>query len=342
MNNKLYNIDYNNFKDIFDNKTILITGGTGSFGKEMSKILLENFNLKKLIIFSRDEFKQHNMRQIYPVEKYPCIRYFIGDIRDEERLKMAFKNVDIVYHAAALKHVTAIEYNPMEAVKTNIYGTQNVIMAAIYNKVKKVVAISTDKCVNPINMYGATKLCLEKMIINANVLSSEDTKFSVLRYGNVLGSRGSVLPIFLEQKKSGILTVTDTKMTRFTITLNDAIDFVLQCTIEMIGGEIYIPKLPSYNILQLAKAVDNKCEIKVIGKRVGEKLNEMMISDNESYLTINTKDKYIVMPNEQINKHEVYLKKYGGDICKEGFTYISDDNELIDNEVLSNLIKSFI
>lgn len=341
MEHKLYKLDYDSLKENFDNKTVLITGGTGSFGYQMTKTLLHNFKLKKLIIFSRDEFKQHNMRQIYSEKQYPCIRYFIGDVRDKERLKMALNGVDIVYHAAALKHVTAVEYNPMEAVNTNIYGTQNVIMAAIYNKVERVVAVSTDKCVNPINMYGATKLCLEKMIINANVMSAGETKFSVLRYGNVLGSRGSVLPIFLEQKKSGILTVTDTKMTRFTITLNDAIDFVLQCTVQMIGGEIYVPKLPSYNILQLAKVIDNKCEIKVIGKRAGEKLNEMMVSDNESYLTIDAGDKYVVMPNEQVNPHELYIEKYGSDQCKEGFSYTSGDNALIDNEVLSYLVESF-
>lgn len=342
MEHKLYKLDYESLKESFDNKTVLITGGTGSFGHQMTKTLLHNFKLKKLIIFSRDEFKQHNMHHLYSEEQYPCIRYFIGDVRDKERLKMAFNGVDIVYHAAALKHVTAVEYNPMEAVNTNIYGTQNVIMAAIYNKVERVVAVSTDKCVNPINMYGATKLCLEKMIINANVMSGGDTKFSVLRYGNVLGSRGSVLPIFLKQKKVGIFTVTDSKMTRFTMTLNDAIDFVLQCTTEMIGGEIYVPKLLSYNILQLAKIVDDKCEIKIIGKRPGEKLSEMMISDNESYLTIDVGDKYIVMPNEQVNPHELYIEKYGDHLCDEGFSYTSGDNELIDNEVLSYLVESFI
>lgn len=339
QDHKIYKLDYSKLKEYFDNKTVLITGGTGSFGHQMTNILLNNFDLKKLIIFSRDEFKQHLMQQRFPKSKYPQIRFFIGDVRDKERLKMAFKDVDIVYHAAALKHVPAIEYNPVEAIRTNIYGTENVIMAAIYNNVDRVIGISTDKCVNPVNMYGATKLCLEKLIINANVMS-DSTKFSVLRYGNVLGSRGSVAPIFLKQKDTGILTVTDPKMTRFTITLSDAIDFVIECTTEMLGGEIYVPKLPSYNILQLAKVISDDAKINIIGKRPGEKLSEMMISENESYLTIDVGNKYVVMPNKEVNDHEKYIEKYGDNLCEDGFTYTSDKNELIKDEVLNYLLST--
>ena len=270
-------------KDFFNNKSILITGGTGSFGNEIVKTLLDNFSPKKIIIFSRDEFKQSEMRKKFSEEKYPCLRYFIGDIRDKDRLLEAFNKVDIIFHAAALKQVPALEYNPSEAIKTNIYGAENVIKAAIVNNVKQVIAISTDKAVSPTNLYGATKLCFEKLFIAANNIVGEgDTKFSVIRYGNVFGSRGSVVPLFLEQSKLNKFTVTDPNMSRFNLTLENAIHFVLNCSSKMLGGEIFVPKLKSYNILQLCNVINDKAEIEIIGNRNGEKIHECMINNVET------------------------------------------------------------
>ena len=277
----------NNVAQLVNNKVIFITGGTGTFGHKLTHVLLNNYSPKKIIIFSRDEYKQYNMKQLFPENIYNNIRYFIGDVRDYDRLLIATRDVDIIFHAAAMKQVDTIEYNPLEAIKTNIYGTENVIKAAIFNKVKKVIAVSTDKCVAPVNLYGATKLCLEKLIIHANVMAGKNGPiFSVLRYGNVLNSRGSVVPLFLKQKKDKLFTITDEKMTRFTLTIDQAIIFVLNSAAIMIGGEIFVPKLPSYNIKQLAKCIDSKTDIKIIGKRPGEKIHEAMISNTESYKTI--------------------------------------------------------
>lgn len=324
--------------DLINNKNILITGGTGTFGHEITEILLKKYNPNKVIIFSRDEFKQYNMKQIFSETQYKNIRYFIGDVRDYERLIMATKDVDIIFHAAAMKQVDTIEYNPLEAIKTNIYGTENIIKAAIINKVKKVIAVSTDKCVSPINLYGATKLCLEKLIIHANLLAgSNNTIFSVLRYGNVMNSRGSVIPLFLKQKDSGFFTITDEKMTRFTLTIQQAINFVLNCASIMIGGEIFVPKLPSYNIIQLAKCINDKNEIKIIGKRPGEKLHESMISSNESYKTIINKNYYVITPEININKN--YTDVYGNNYMKEDIEYSSGNNQLIDDNLLKDLIS---
>uniref|UniRef100_A0A6C0GZQ2 Polysaccharide biosynthesis protein CapD-like domain-containing protein n=1 Tax=viral metagenome TaxID=1070528 RepID=A0A6C0GZQ2_9ZZZZ len=327
-----------NVKDLVNNKVILITGGTGTFGHEITNILLNNYSPKKIIIFSRDEFKQYNMKQIFPENKYLNIRYFVGDIRDYERLLTATKKVDLIFHAAAMKQVDTIEYNPFEAIKTNIYGTENVIKAAINNNVKKVIAVSTDKSVSPVNLYGATKLCLEKIIIHANFMSGENgTVFSVLRYGNVLNSRGSVVPLFLKQKENKLFTITDDKMTRFTLTINQAIVFVLNCASIMIGGEIFVPKLPSYNILQLAKCIDDKCDIKIIGKRPGEKLHEAMVSSTESHKTIIKDSFLIVLPEININKD--YTNYYGTNYMEENKEYSSGNNELINNDRLIQLIN---
>jgi UDP-N-acetylglucosamine 4,6-dehydratase len=324
--------------NLIDNKNILITGGTGTFGHEITEILLKKYNPNKVIIFSRDEFKQYNMKQIFSETQYKNIRYFIGDVRDYERLLMATKDVDIIFHAAAMKQVDTIEYNPLEAIKTNIYGTENIIKAAITNKIKKVIAVSTDKCVSPINLYGATKLCLEKLIIHANLLSgTNNTIFSVLRYGNVMNSRGSVIPLFLKQKDTGFFTITDEKMTRFTLTIQQAINFVLNCASIMIGGEIFVPKLPSYNIIQLAKCINDKNEIKIIGKRPGEKLHESMISSNESYKTIINENYYVITPEININKN--YIEIYGNNYMKEDIEYSSGNNYLIDNNILEQLIN---
>ncbi len=325
-------------KELVNDKTIFITGGTGTFGHKITEILLNNYSPKKIIIFSRDEFKQYNMKQIFPEKKYPNIRYFVGDIRDLERLKTATKNVDIIFHAAAMKQVDTIEYNPLEAIKTNIYGTENVIKAAIENNVKKVIAVSTDKCVSPVNLYGATKLCLEKLVIHANIMAGADGPiFSVLRYGNVMNSRGSVVPLFLKQKENKKFTITDENMTRFTLTIDQAINFVLNCASTMVGGEIFVPKLPSYNIIQLAKCIEPEASIEIIGIRPGEKLHEAMISSTESFNTIDTGDFYVVLP--QINIKKNYKEKYGTLYMKSESEYSSGNNILISNEELQKMVK---
>jgi UDP-N-acetylglucosamine 4,6-dehydratase len=324
-------------ENLINGKNILITGGTGSFGHKITEIILNNYKPNKLIIFSRDEFKQYNMKQIFPENKYSNIRYFIGDVRDYERLLTATKTVDIIFHAAAMKQVDTIEYNPLEAIKTNIYGTENVIKSAIINNVKKVIGISTDKCVSPVNLYGATKLCLEKLIIHANIMAGDhSTIFSVLRYGNVINSRGSVVPLFMKQKENNCFTITDPNMTRFTLTIDQAINFVLNCASIMIGGEIFIPKLPSYNIVQLAKCINEKAEIKVIGIRPGEKLHEAMISSSESYKTLIKENYYVILPEIKINKN--YNDLYGNDYKKDNEEYNSGINELICNDKLIKMI----
>jgi UDP-N-acetylglucosamine 4,6-dehydratase len=301
-------------EDFINNKSILITGGTGSFGKQMLKTLLENFEPRKIVIFSRDEFKQSEMQKKFNDKKYPCLRYFIGDIRDKERLMQAFYNIDIIFHAAALKQVPALEYNPSEAIKTNIYGAENVIKAAIANNVKKVIAISTDKAVSPVNLYGATKLCFEKLFIAANnMVGDRDTRFCVLRYGNVFKSRGSVVPLFLEQSKTNIFTVTDTNMTRFNLTLENAINFVLQCSFKMLGGEIFVPKLKSYNILQLCNTINDKAHIEIIGLRPGEKIHECMINAVETGNCYECDNYFVILVNTVMNiesNFDKYLSYY--------------------------------
>jgi UDP-N-acetylglucosamine 4,6-dehydratase len=325
-------------KELINGKNIFITGGTGTFGHKITEIILNNYNPNKIIIFSRDEFKQYNMKQLFPESKYNNIRYFIGDVRDYERLLTATKNVDIIFHAAAMKQVDTVEYNPLEAIKTNIYGTENVIKAAIANNVKKVIGVSTDKCVSPINLYGATKLCLEKLIIHANLMSGHNgTIFSVLRYGNVINSRGSVVPLFLKQKDNNYFTITEPNMTRFTLTIEQAINFVLNSASVMIGGEIFVPKLPSYNIIQLAKCINKDAEIKIIGIRPGEKLHESMISTSESYKTLIKDDYLVVLPEIQINKN--YEEKYGNNYRTLNEEYSSGNNELIDDNDLVKMIN---
>ncbi len=283
---------------MLNDKIILITGGTGSFGKKNTAIILKKYKPKKIIIFSRDELKQFEMAQQFPESKYDCMRYFIGDVRDKERLHRAFQDVDIVIHAAALKQVPAAEYNPFEAVKTNILGAQNVINVAIDQGVKKVIALSTDKAANPINLYGATKLCSDKLFIAGNsYVGRDDTSFSVVRYGNVVGSRGSVIPFFLKQKDTGVLPITDPRMTRFWITLDQGVNFVLDCLERMVGGELFIPKIPSMNIMDLAKAIAPECKAKIIGIRPGEKLHEVMISRDDARKTLEFENYYIMRPD---------------------------------------------
>jgi len=319
---------------MFDEKNILITGGTGSFGKTFTRYLLTNFNPKRVIIFSRDEFKQYQMSKEFNDEKR--LRFFIGDVRDKDRLYRAFWNVDYVVHAAALKQVPAAEYNPFEFIKTNIIGAQNIIEACIDNKVKKVVALSTDKAANPINLYGATKLCSDKLFVAGNAYAGgRVTRFSVVRYGNVLGSRGSALPLFLEQKKKGKITITDKRMTRFWITLPQAVELVLKAFNLMFGGEIFVPKIPSMKIVDMAKAICPDCEIEEIGIRPGEKLHEVMIPEDDARHTREYEDHFRIIP-EFMNWEA--SNNYGNDGKKlpEGFVYSSDKNDwwLTEKELL--------
>jgi UDP-N-acetylglucosamine 4,6-dehydratase len=313
---------------VLNNKSILITGGTGSFGKKFVEIVLKKFpKIKKLIIFSRDELKQHDMQLVYPEKNFPQLRFFLGDIRDKNRLSMALENVDYVVHAAALKQVPAAEYNPFEFIQTNVIGANNLIESCILKKIKKVVALSTDKAAAPINLYGATKLCSDKLFISANnMFGSKKTSFTVVRYGNVLLSRGSVVPLFLKSKSSGILNITDKKMTRFSITLEEGVNFVLFALAKSIGSEILVPKLSSYNILDLARAVSEKAKIKIIGIRNGEKIHEELITRSDSYSTIESKNFYIVLPSFKKNYYK-YLNLYKAIKIKEPFSYNSLDNK---------------
>ena len=312
---------------MLNDKVILITGGTGSFGNKFTEIVFKKYKPKKIIIFSRDEYKQHEMAKIFPVEKYP-IRYFLGDIRDRDRLYRAFENVDYIVHAAALKQVPALEYNPTEAVKTNILGADNIVDAAVDRGVKKVVALSTDKAVNPINLYGATKLAAEKIFIAANAYAGARVKFSVVRYGNVVGSRGSVIPFYLSLKKQGLkeFSITDIRMTRFWITFEQGVELVLMALKETEGGEIFIPRIPSMKITDLAKAIEPDCIFNKIGIRPGEKINETLISEDEARKTKIFKKAYVIWP--QFFESNMVHKKYSK--CAnvpEGFVYRSDNNK---------------
>jgi len=322
-----------------DNKTVLITGGTGSFGRKCTEIILNRYKPKKLIIFSRDELKQYEMAQVFSEKAYPCIRYFIGDVRDKERLHRAFHGVDYIIHAAALKQVPAAEYNPTEAIKTNIYGAENVINVAADRRVKKVIALSTDKAANPINLYGATKLCSDKLFIAGNsYVSGDECKFSVVRYGNVIGSRGSVIPFFLNKCKEGVLPITDMGMTRFWMTLERAVGFVLQCLEKMVGGELFIPKIPSMKIVDLAKAIDPECRLDVVGKRPGEKLNEVLVPRDDACNTIEFEDYFVIKSPFRGFKHR--FNHDGGKPVAENFEYNSGTNPwLLSIDEMKRLIE---
>ena len=303
-------------------EVILITGGTGSFGKKFVEIILKEFHPKKIIIFSRDELKQHEMYT--GGFDNPTLRFFIGDVRDVDRLRRAMKDVSIVIHAAALKQVPACEYNPFEAIMTNIMGAKNVIDAAIDRGVKKVIALSTDKAVNPINLYGATKLAAEKLFVQSNAYAGADgTRFSCVRYGNVVGSRGSVIPLFLQQRQNGCLTITDSRMTRFWITLEQGVRFVIRCLEAMKGGEVFVPKNPSMRIMDLAKALAPDCEIEEIGIRPGEKLHEVLISEDEARNTVEVSDFFVVKPAHPWWSSENWEE---GRRLPEGFRYSSETN----------------
>ncbi len=314
---------------MFNGKNILITGGTGSFGKKCTENILSEYKPNKIIIFSRDELKQFEMSQVY---NQPCMRYFLGDVRDGERLKEAMNSVDFVIHAAALKQVPAAEYNPMECIKTNIYGAENVIKAAVLNSVEKVIALSTDKAANPINLYGATKLASDKLFVAANnTVGGKKTRFSVVRYGNVIGSRGSVIPFFKKLIDDNVdeLPITDEKMTRFLITLKEGVEFVLKSFERMEGGEIFVPKLPSMKIVDVAKALAPNLKTKIIGIRPGEKLHEIMCPSDDSHLTIEFENHFVIAPTIQFNYPTDFTKNRLGERGKmvaQGFEYNSGNN----------------
>ena len=305
------------------NKSVLVTGGTGSFGKSMVKKLLQDDQVRKVIVYSRDELKQFEMRSVFDSSK---LRYFLGDVRDLQRLKQATDDVDVIIHAAAIKQIPAAEYNPMEAIKTNINGAENVITAAIDNGVQKVIALSTDKAANPANLYGATKLCSDKLMVAGNVLAGKHpTRFSVVRYGNVLGSRGSVIPFFKDQKKVGIIPITDVRMTRFWLTIDEGVNFVLDRLSQMQGGEIFVPKIPSFKVVDVAQVVAPNVPIDIIGIRPGEKLHEVMITEDDSLFTFEFKDFYAILPPFLL-ENEHYLAQ--GSKVKPGFYFSSENNEM--------------
>jgi UDP-N-acetylglucosamine 4,6-dehydratase len=323
---------------VWRESSVLITGGTGSFGKKCAEILLQEYHPRRVIIFSRDELKQHDMQAAGL--NHPSLRYFLGDIRDRERLHRAMRDVQVVIHAAALKQVPACEFNPIEAVKTNVNGAQNIVEACIDAGVKRVLGLSTDKAVNPVNLYGATKLCAEKLLVQGNAYSvAGGTRFACTRYGNVLGSRGSVIPVFLKQRATGKITITDRRMTRFWLTLDQGVRFVLDCIERMTGGEVFVPKIPSMKILDLADAIAPGCDIDFVGIRPGEKLHEMMISRDEARHTLELDDRYIIQPEHS------WWDTGGWPTAKstaEGFEYASDTNTTwMSVEELQNIVGEY-
>jgi UDP-N-acetylglucosamine 4,6-dehydratase len=323
----------------WQDKVILVTGGTGSFGKKFIQIMLKEHQPKKIIVFSRDELKQHEMQTTG--YNHPNLRFFIGDVRDRDRLRRAMNGVDIVVHAAALKQVPACEYNPMEAIKTNIMGTSNVVEAALDAGVKKVLAISTDKAVNPVNLYGATKLAAEKLVIQSNAYAAGTaTRYSCVRYGNVVGSRGSVVPVFLKQRLGGQVTITDERMTRFWLSLDQGVRFVIYCIEQMEGGEVFVPKIPSMKVIDLARAIAPGAHVDVIGIRPGEKLHEVLISEDESRNTVELESMFVVQPAEALWFGYSWQAK--GKIIQDGFRYASDSNtEWLDIEGIRKYIAPF-
>ena len=334
-------------KQDLKNKKILVTGGTGSFGKKFIEVVLKNYDIKRLIIYSRDEQKQYFLQEsLKKIKNYSKLRFFIGDVRDLSRLTHAMNDIDIAVHAAALKHVPTGEYNPFEVVKTNVLGAQNVIDACLHNNVEKVIALSTDKASSPINLYGSTKLTSDKLFIAANnYRGNRKIKFSVVRYGNVMGSRGSVLPFFLEKKKDGVFPLTDKRMTRFNITLKQGIDFVLSSLNNMWGGEIFVPKIPSFKIYDLAKAISPTNKIKIIGIRPGEKLHEEMVSQSDGPNTLEFKNHFVITPHSQFMDWDKkkYLKFHkSAKICSSEFSYNSKTNkDYLSITDLKKLIKNY-
>lgn len=314
---------------MLNQRSVLITGGTGSFGKAFARTLLSRYpDLKRLVIFSRDELKQFEMGQEFDPKKYPALRYFIGDIRDADRLRRALEGIDTVIHAAALKQVPAAEYNPFECIKTNILGAQNLIEACLDSSVRDVVALSTDKAAAPINLYGATKLCSDKLFTAANnIRGHRDLRFSVVRYGNVMGSRGSVIPFFMERRKSGVLPITDAAMTRFNISLQEGVDMVLWALENARGGEIFVPKIPSYRITDVAQAIGPECEHPIVGIRPGEKIHEEMITESDSFNTVDLGQYYAILPSAGEYTTQAYAEQMKGTVVTPGFAYNSGTND---------------
>ena len=324
-------------------ESVLITGGTGSLGRQLTKTILERWpNVKRLVIYSRDEQKQFQMEQKFPEKKYKAIRYFIGDVRDFERLQRAFSGIDYVIHAAAMKHVHIAEYNPDECVKTNVGGAQNVIKAALETDVKCVVALSTDKACAPVNLYGATKLASDKLFIAANnIKGNRSVSFSVVRYGNVMGSNGSVIPFFLEKRKTGILPITNAEMTRFNISLNDGVEMVLHAMNAAWGGELFVPKIPSYKIIDVARAIGPNCQQEIVGIRPGEKIHEEMITVSDSFTTYDLGKYYAILPQVLVWDLDDFIKEFNAKRVEEGFTYNSGTNtEWVSVEELRSFIKT--
>lgn len=309
-------------------KSLLITGGTGSFGKRFIKTVLTRYpDIRRIVVYSRDELKQFELAQHYPAKEYPQLRFFIGDVRDRDRLNRAMEGIDFVIHAAAQKQVPACEYNPFEAIKTNIFGAQNVIETSIDNGIRRVVALSTDKAAAPINLYGATKLCSDKLFASANNFKgSRDIRFSVVRYGNVMGSRGSVIPFFLDRRDKGTLPVTDTRMTRFNITLDEGVEMVLNALENMWGGETFVPKIPSYRIVDVVEAIAPNCKWEIVGIRPGEKLHEEMVTVTDAINTLEFDTYYVILPSMQLWDIDTFLKTFRGTRCKDGFSYNSGTN----------------
>ncbi len=326
-------------------RSLLLTGGTGSFGKKFVETVLREFpDIKRLVIYSRDELKQYEMAQTFSPQKYKALRYFIGDVRDLARFKRACKYIDIVVHAAALKQVPTAEYNPMECIKTNVLGAGNVIDAALECGISKVVALSTDKAAAPVNLYGATKLCSDKLFVAANnIRSSREMTFSVVRYGNVMGSRGSVIPFFMNKKKDGVLPITDDRMTRFNISLEEGVHMVLFALGNAKGGEIFVPKIPSYKIMDVAKAIGPNCETPIVGIRPGEKIHEEMITEADSYTTVDLGRYYAILPQNPNFDVDEYLVKHKGKKVTPGFRYNSGTNdEWLNVEDIRKLIKTHV
>ncbi len=330
---------------MLNNASILVTGGTGSFGKAFVKRVLTQYpDIKRLVIFSRDELKQFEMSQLFSEKDYPAIRYFIGDIRDEARIRRALEGIDVVVHAAALKQVPAAEYNPFECIKTNVLGAQNLIEACLDSSVTRVVALSTDKAAAPINLYGATKLCSDKLFIAANnIKGHRDLKFSVVRYGNVMGSRGSVIPFFLEKKNTGVLPITDTAMTRFNISLEEGVDMVMWAIEHAMGGEVLVPKIPSYRITDVATAIAPDAEHPIVGIRPGEKVHEEMITASDSFNTVDLGGYYAILPSDAIALRDTYLAKPGVTGVPDGFCYNSGTNtDFLTVDQIRDLIKQHV
>lgn len=330
---------------MFSNQSILVTGGTGSFGKAFIRTILERFpDVRRLVVFSRDELKQFEMAQQFPDSEYPALRYFIGDVRDADRLRRALEGVDVVIHAAALKQVPAAEYNPFECIKTNVLGAQNVIEACFDTQVRRVVALSTDKAAAPINLYGATKLCSDKLFTAANnVRGRRDLRFSVVRYGNVMGSRGSVIPFFLDRCKTGVLPITDPAMTRFNISLQEGVDMVLWALENAQGGEIFVPKIPSYRVTDLARAIGPDCEHRVVGIRPGEKIHEEMITASDSFNTVDLGKYFAILPSASAHSVESYCAAHGGQPVPPGYAYDSGSNpDFLSVEQLRSLIAAHV